>query len=504
MTTETRRNTRTSWPSARSLRRPSALLEAVAVVTMLFVPRIGFAQQAIPSESEVRVEVVVLSAGGERITAGRLEIESVDGSDRPVGAKDVLHLPEDDEPVYVVLSRTGSYRVRAAAPGHVARSVSVTGRQSPGTLKIVLAVDPYVLPTLRAGGAREHPALIPRSAHTVRFDREPLTYATVDEWLTDLPGAYTRRSGGGGQVLSVRGSRPADVLALLDGVPLNDPITGVADLSSIPTSTLETATLLRGAASRAFGSGASAGVLLLTSRRATETGANIGLRMESYGGRGGDLHIGTAARHSRIGLTLSASRTDNDFSYENRARPGSPIEARRNSDIAAVHVAASGGYRGAHASLRFDRTERGVPSRIGTTLFDAARAEDRSWTAHAGIEGHGARASASVRSQRLGYQEAPGDPQSAQEVTEARLAVEIQRQGTLPATAGLRLTGERVEGDGLTDAATRGLLGGYVGSSLRVGPLLVEPSVAADVSGSHSAVSPELGVVAPLPAPHPR
>src|SRR5690606_6681226 len=64
----------------------------------------------------------------------------------------------------------------------------------------------------------------------------------------------------------LRGSGADAVLVLLDGVELNDPITGEADLSAVPADGMESVTVLVGARSAAYGPRAEAGVILIETR----------------------------------------------------------------------------------------------------------------------------------------------------------------------------------------------------------------------------------------------
>ncbi len=80
------------------------------------------------------------------------------------------------------------------------------------------------------------------------------------------PSVQVRESGGPGQpvTLQVRGSDPASTLSALDGVPLNSPFLGGADLSGLSLLPLEAVTITRGGQSATWGSGAVGGVLQAT------------------------------------------------------------------------------------------------------------------------------------------------------------------------------------------------------------------------------------------------
>ena len=383
------------------------------------------------------------------------------------------------------------YRIQVEAPGHRGRAtvVSPTGA---ATLRLVLPVDPYELPPILAtagAGDLDWPA---RSVFQANFANESLTYATVEEWLRDVPGATLRGRGpGGAQVLSVRGSRPEEVLVLLDGVPLNDPLTGRANLAMIPTSTLESGTLVHGTASQRYGSGAAAGVLLLTSRTGHGSGVGAGVRAESFGGMGLDLQAETAGKEGRLALSLSTAKADNDFSFPNPALPGGATEVRTNADAKSMHGALSSSSGPVFASLRFDRAERGVPGRAGTRVFADARAEDRSWIAATGLELPVVRGSASYGWHRLGYRASSRDAVSAQEVRELRVAGDMDLPST-PVTLGTRITREEVKGDAIAGAPGRTSVGARLAAGLASGRFRVDPAVSVDVAGDRVVASPEV------------
>jgi len=395
---------------------------------------------------------------------------------------------------YELHLETGSrYRIRIEAPGHQEALIDLSPTEA-SILRVVLPVDPFDLPAIQAtapGGAADTRA---RTVFQARFATESLTYANVEEWLRDLPGVSLKGRGpGGAKAVSVRGSRPEDVLVLLDGIPLNDPLTGRANLSMIPTSTLESGTLLQGAASQRYGSGAGAGVLLLTSRAGTGHEIGAGVRMASYGGLGIDGQVDATAGKGWIGLSLSAERAENDFPY--RVQDGSPNTpaVRTNADASGLHGALHGSLGPLFSSFRFDATERGVTGRAGSTLFDQARAADRSWIASTGIDEGRFSGSASYGAHRLEYRPSPEERISAHSVGELRLAGEVALPA-VPATLGARATREAVQGDAIEGTPARTVIGGRLAGALGAGAVHFEPALSVDVAGSQVVTSPELGI----------
>ncbi len=439
-------------------------------------------------QREVPVTVHLVSEGGGPVTGASLSVVRLSLL-RDGGASDTS-IATMTGPVELALEAGTRYRLVARAPAHRDRVAEVQPSRAT-TLRMVLSVDPYELPPIVATGDRMGAGPPVRSAIRIQFREESLTYATVAEWLADVPGVSVRRGAGGRQALSVRGSRPEDVLVLLDGVPLNDPLTGRADLSMIPTSTLESGTLVFGAGSASYGSGAAAGALLLSSRVGKGRGVGGAVRMGSFGDAGLDVQADAAAGERRLGVSFAAERVRNDFSFRNPAVSGETTEVRTNADAASVHGALEGAAGPLHASLRFDAAERGVPGRAGTSLFESARAADQSWIAAAGLTTHSVRASGSYGWRSVGYRASAADPASTQYVQDFRLAAD----GDLPAVPvviGARLARETVQGDRIDGAPGRTVVGVRTAASLSAGSFRMDPQLSLDFSDDLVAASPEL------------
>ncbi len=125
----------------------------------------------------------------------------------------------------------------------------------------------------------------------------------VESAFSDVPGIAFSAAGGSGQTRSVfiRGARAEDTLVLLDGIPLNDPLSPSRsfDFSQIPTS-LEKIEILKGAQSVSYGSDALGGVILLTSQDSVNPQARV------EGGSYGTYK----ARAAHLGFRASYERSD--------------------------------------------------------------------------------------------------------------------------------------------------------------------------------------------------
>lgn len=187
-----------------------------------------------------------------------------------------------------------------------------------------------------ASAAQEHVDLRSYAARAVH----------TGDVLERVPGVDVQSFGaiGQGSFVRIRGSTPAQVLVLVDGVRMNPIAGGGADLDSIPIELLDSVDVVRGAGAARWGADALGGVISFRTdpRRAgvaaTATGGSTGsarVSASAIAGAGGWLFDATA-RHERAPET---------FRYLDGLRD--EYRTRRNVDAQAVGAAA--GARGAIA-----------------------------------------------------------------------------------------------------------------------------------------------------------
>jgi iron complex outermembrane receptor protein len=178
--------------------------------------------------------------------------------------------------------------------------------------------------------------VVPRAASSAEFPESPdqpsafVTiydaaeyddrFETVEDLLRRTPGVRVRRFGGLGtfSTASVRGSKPEQVLVLLDGVRLNSNRTGTVDLSAIPLREIDRIEIVRGGGSARHGSQAVGGVIAMTTRSAVEPGtqADAALSYGRYETLGLDAGISHAGQQTRFAGSYSRLQSDNDFLFE--------------------------------------------------------------------------------------------------------------------------------------------------------------------------------------------
>lgn len=165
----------------------------------------------------------------------------------------------------------------------------------------------FELPEVVVPGKRPQDAATTPASVTVitRADLDRLSVRTLADALRLVPELVVRRQGGLGSlaVPSLRGSTPAQVLVLLDGVPLNNVALGQADLSTVSTDGIERIEVLRGPFAAVYGSGALGGVINIITTRTQR-----GQLLASWGSLDSRaLHVQAGAGDASGGWQMSLS-----------------------------------------------------------------------------------------------------------------------------------------------------------------------------------------------------
>ncbi len=210
--------------------------------------------------------------------------------------------------------------------------------------------------------------------------------ATSIQLVERLPFTNVRSARGEASV-SLRGARREQVVVTLDGLPLNDPATGVADLSDIPLAALSAATVALGADPLGMGPGASGGVLALS----TGAPSLVSLRLGSLGQRSVEGAWTQRVGHSVWHAAAMHRAADNDFLFVNGAgATGVSAPERRVNNDETRNAATLGviGDRWQLAALA-SRSDRGMvgPANVRANDADRARAERVLLRGHADLRG---------------------------------------------------------------------------------------------------------------------
>lgn len=170
-----------------------------------------------------------------------------------------------------------------------------TDTETPGDTVIVEGGSDEVRPEISEAPPPYSGRFQPGGRTLITRERFEGSQKTVADVLETVPGVSLTR---GGDRLSptrvtIRGSKPGQVLIVLDGVPLNGEAANPAqagrqgrdgvDLSTLPLERVESIEVVRGAASSLHGPGAAAGAVIIRTRKPGAARIGLGLTRGSGG-----------------------------------------------------------------------------------------------------------------------------------------------------------------------------------------------------------------------------
>ena len=274
----------------------------------------------------------------------------------------------------------GGVRLVVSAPGYETRSFEVQVRNGAST-RVELPLAPRVV-------ALEALEVTVDRPQGLRLDREAVVRSgagTLGELLEGVPGVVVRRQGPGGvEQVSLRGAGGDQVLVLVDGVPLNDPLTGTADLSVVPVAGVTDVEVLPGARGARHGPGALGGVVRIRTG-AGASGPEAALGAGSLGERSALAAAAEPVGHLVVEGGVRMRRLDGGFPFHRGESLGGGWDHRRNADLfqGALHLALAreargdetpGGWR-VRGSL--DEMERGIPGKAYAPSDSARQRQSR-------------------------------------------------------------------------------------------------------------------------------
>jgi len=293
----------------------------------------------------------------------------------------LVEIPAQDR--RTVTDPSGTFRLRGLEAGAADLRVSRIGYR-PGSVAVEITHGRAVRTTVRLDPAPV--AVEGVTAHGVRetggatrVERAAIERSgarTAGDVIARLPGVALRQTvPGGAATVSVRGGGADAVLVLVDGVEVNDPVTGEADLGSIPAGQVESVTLLRGARSARYGPRASTGVLLIETRA---PGGRIGLAagVGTLGERRAAVDVGARAGRGSVGVGVEGRAMEGRFEHARLPGADERLVQRENADLAegALRLAADVPLLGGCLRARGggERVARGLPG-LGHTPSRHAR-----------------------------------------------------------------------------------------------------------------------------------
>lgn len=251
---------------------------------------------------------------------------------------------------------------RAFAQGETLLRVALVPLSSTVALDTVRVSAPS--PTV--GGSLGH------LSQTLNIATAQTTGAATTSQLIDRLPFTNSRSARGETGLSLRGARREQVVITLDGLPLNDPATGIADVSDLPLASLGTATVSLGADPIAAGPGASGGVLALTSAAQRV----LSMRAGSLGQGSVEGAWSATTAHALVHASAMHRIATNNFVFDNTAGASgeSTREHRINNDEARSALTLGVVSNAWQASALASHSDRGMVGPANVRTFDNDRA----------------------------------------------------------------------------------------------------------------------------------
>lgn len=201
-----------------------------------------------------------------------------------------------------------------------------------------------------------------------RKDIEQSGATTLGELLRAVPGVEVQNAVTGARIV-LRGGNADQVLVLLEGVPLNDPLLGSADVANLPLRWVESVKVVKGPASADYGGGALAGVVELKLRSAVHSGTSLNAALGSYGFRtiGPTVGFRDATHGLLLGVSQMQWQGNYDYSYEigSESRTDQRVNADYRTQLVGLNLWSylRAGWLG-QAFAHYEEWERGVPGSV--------------------------------------------------------------------------------------------------------------------------------------------
>ena len=261
----------------------------------------------------------------------------------------------------------------------------------------------YLVPAIVIEARRDDPVSElyhrPGFVAAVELDGRRERMEGLADVLSEMVGVNVEQYGGLGDfaTVSVRGSSAAQVTVFLDGIPMNDPYTGVTNLADLPLGAIERVEVYRGFAPPQLGSSAIGGAVNLVTEYSGAEGDGSALSHLNFNSSYGSfdtvrqqLSVRASPWLTRLFAHGSYARTSGDFTFLDNdgtpLNPGDDAEVMRiNNDAESYQVLARIEFdlpRDGTVSLGHDRfsREQGVPGLGNNQSITARAARDRRLT----------------------------------------------------------------------------------------------------------------------------
>ena len=331
----------------------AATVKNIAMFLLLCLGAAAYSQSAVRLRGRIvdaangqplpgaNVQVIGTGAGAASGASGRFEIENL---------------------------LNGDYTLRISYMGYetVERRVFVRDDE-PATLLIRLQPVVLPLPGVQVAAARDDGQ---RSDGVIVLTRERIARTQTDDLgsLLKSVGGVQIVEADGKKTIQIRGARANQTLVLLDGVKLNDPVTGEVDLSQTPLHNVQKIEIKKGSAAE-YGDGALGGVIRIFTLNGGEDQQSLSWQSGSYGVQNAAASINRTWQPFAFIASAQSSSDPRRYPYRYADANAAPrTDVRRNADVNSLNVFFRGAFQtGAHSAdlkLSAFNSDRGTPGKI--------------------------------------------------------------------------------------------------------------------------------------------
>lgn len=268
---------------------------------------------------------------------------------------------------------TGVYDIKVSYTGYKSQTITDVKVLHDQPVQLNFRLEQIIYPLneiiVSADRHKEHPSA---NIHSITSEEiEHSNFQSVGEVLDQVPGLEIQSAGGAGSAkkISIRGCQTNQVLVLLDGVPLNDELSGDVDLSQIPVNIIEKIEVHKGGNSPLFGSGAIGGVVNIITRNNFKNELKLNNAYGSFNLF--NIESAWSGNYKNIGFFLSFNYTKSkgDFPYTWENQYINKDGAKRiNSDLNSRNFFGRLNYnRQDHCfalQAQYMQSERGMPGTV--------------------------------------------------------------------------------------------------------------------------------------------
>jgi iron complex outermembrane receptor protein len=217
------------------------------------------------------------------------------------------------------------------------------------------------------------------------IDLASFRHRNLSEFLAANSPLDLRLYSTGSSTLSVRGGSTAHTAFIWNGVNIQNPLSGLLDLSLVPMGGISQMGYKTGGESALFGSGALTGVVFWDTEAPQVTGfhGDVSLRAGSFGDARALANLSYGSSRFSQQLTVAGQKAENNFPFQNTAAIGRPVQRLVNAQQrnGSVQYSATA-YIGANLVLKTNVWHQVAQREIPPTMTAAnvhAVQDDASW-----------------------------------------------------------------------------------------------------------------------------